>query len=249
LLLESRLALAEAEASLVRRTLDAAISQYEENYGFLPETLKYPDIILNIPDSLEAAFEVGFQNNPSLSIANSMMQSSKASMKAEKAERLPQVSMELAATKYDLDRGNDDYDVTGRLVMNYSLYRGGATTARISRSHKEYERARHEEADTHRRVTREIKIAYQNIRPHDSRVAALKVATDASKRNSEQLSEQFTTTGGSLLSLLEAKKDHYQVQEKYMSALIEKEIMEYRLLDAMGILNMTLNIRLNKVEK
>jgi len=245
-LLESRLALAEAEASSVRKTLEATVSQYEENYGFLPETLKRPEITLNIPNSLDDALALGFQNNASLSIAHAMMQASKAGMSASKAERMPHFSMELAATKYDLDRGNSDYDVTGRLVMNYNLYNGGATTARISRSRKDYERARHEESNALRRVTREIKVAYQNIPPQDNRVLALKKATEASKRNAQQLLAQFEATGGNLLSLLEARKDHYQAQEQYMAALTEKDILRYRLLDAIGILNSVLNIRLRK---
>jgi len=248
-LLESRLALVEADSLSVRKNLEETISQYEEIYGFLPETLKRPELALNIPDSLDGALELGFQNNPSLSIAHSMTLASKADMSAEKADQLPHLSMELAATKYDLDRGNSDYDVTGRLVMNYNLYSGGATTARISRSRKDYERARHEEINAHRRVTREIKVAFQNIAPQGSRVLALKKATEASKRNSEQLLLQFEATGGSLLSLLEARKEHYQAREQYLAALIEKDILRFRLLDAVGILNNMLNIRLSKARE
>lgn len=248
-LLQSRLALAEAEASSVRKNLEASLSQYEEIYGFAPETLKNPQIALNIPPTLGAALETGFQYSPSLSRASAMTQASKSGMAAEKADRLPHLSLELAATKYDLDRGNDDYDVTGQLVVNYNLYSGGATTARIARSLKDYDRARHQETETNRRVTREIKVAYQNISSHNDRVAALKRATDASLRNSQQLLEQFEATGGSLLSLLEAKKDYYQAREQYMASLVEKDILHYSLLDVMGTLNSTLNIRLNKAEE
>ncbi|MBL4801381.1 MAG: TolC family protein, partial [Emcibacter sp.] len=95
--------------------------------------------------------------------------------------------------------------------------------------------------------TREIKVSYQNTGFQDSRVRALKKATVASKRNSEQLQEQFEAMGGRLLSLLEARKDYYQAREKYTAALIEKDILRYHLLDAMGTLNGTLNIKLTKV--
>ncbi|WP_339861340.1 TolC family protein [Paremcibacter congregatus] len=248
-LLQSRLALAEAEASSVRKNLESSLSQYEENYGFAAQTLKRPELALNIPATLSEALEVGFQNSPSLSMAGAMTQASKSTVAAEKADQLPHVSLELAATKYDLDRGNDDYDVTGRLVMNYNLYSGGATTARIARSRKDFERTRHLEAETNRRVTREIKVAYQNMLSQDDRVLALKRATDASLKNAEQLLEQFEATGGSLLSLLEAKKDYYQAREQYMAALVEKDILRYSLLDAMGTLNTTLNIRIQKAEE
>ncbi|MBL4801991.1 MAG: TolC family protein, partial [Emcibacter sp.] len=181
-LLEARLALAEADFLLARRDLEETVIQYEENYGFPPANLKRPEIILSIPETLGDAMELGFLNSPSLSISNSMMMASKEDMVAEKAGLLPQLSMELAATKYDLDRGNGDYEVTARLVMNYNLYSGGVTKARISRTRAEYERARHEEAVAHRRVTREIKVSYQNIGFQDGRVCALKKATVASKR-------------------------------------------------------------------
>ncbi|PCI33905.1 MAG: hypothetical protein COB54_02585 [Alphaproteobacteria bacterium] len=245
-LLESRLALSEADASTVRKDLDTMVSRYEETYGFAPETLKRPQISLDLPSSLQQALETGFQNNPALRMAGSITLASKATIAAEKADRLPHVSLEVSGTKYDLDRGNNDYDITGRLILNYSLYRGGATKARIARSLKDFDRARHDEADQQRQVEREIKVAFKNRATHDNRVRALKKATEASRRNSDQLLEQFEATGGSLLALLEARKDYYQAREQYMASLIEQDILRFRLLDTMGTLNAALNIRLKK---
>ncbi len=243
-LLDARLALAQANALNAQKDMERMVSRYEEYYGFTPGNLKWPQMTLNLPSSLAQALEMGFQNNPALSISSNMTLASKATLAAEKADRLPRFSLELAATKYDLDRGNNDFDVTGRLLMNYSLYRGGATKARIARSGKDYQRASHEEANVRRQVERRIKVAFQNITSHEKRVVALKKAANASNLNSDQLRQQFEATGGSLLSLLESRKEYYQVREQYLSSKIEQEILKYRLLDAMGTLNAALNIRL-----
>lgn len=248
-LVNSRLALAEAAASSAQIDLDQAISQYEENYGFPPETIKQPALALDLPETLALALETGLQNNPALSIVNALRQASKSGMDAEKAERLPSLSVELAAIKYDLERGNSDYDVTGRLVMNYSLYNGGARSARISRSIRDYDRARYDEATTLREVNRKIKVAFQTLQNHDTRLAAYHRASDASKKNADQLQEQYEATGGSLLALLEAKRDYYQAHEQWLEAVTEKNILQYRLLDQLGTLLPTLGIRLQKVEK
>ncbi len=245
-LMEARLASAEADAIGARKDMETSTSQYEEIYGFFPENLQRPEFSLNIPDSEVKALQQGLLNNPALSVATSRTMAAKETMMAEKQTRLPRLSMELAATKYDLERGNNDYDVTGRLVMNYNLYSGGARSARISRSLKNYERSRHDEANVQREITRAIKIAYQNMLTQKRRVSALKKARDAHKRNRDQFQEQFEATGGNLLSLLEAERDYHLSREKYLGSIIENDIFNYRALDAMGMLLPILNIRLKK---
>ena len=245
-LIEARLALAEAEASNVQRDLETAISSYEEIYGFLPDNLKRPGLSLDIPDSVNDALELGFQNSRLLTLAASRSLSLKEDVGVTKAEMLPQLSLEVTATKYDLERNNDDFDVTGRLVMNYNLYNGGATTARISRSLKDYQRSRHDQDRAQREVNRAIKVAYQTMESQDRRVISLKKARDANQRNSAQMLEQFEATGGSLFALLEAEKDYHQARELYLGSMIERDITRYRLLDAMGTLLPALNIRLKR---
>jgi len=245
-LMEARLATAEAQASTVQKDMENAISRYEEIYGFLPHSLKQPEAILKIPQTMQEALETGFLNNRALSSAAARTLSLKEDLNASRAERLPHLTMEVAATKYDLDRGNDDYDVTGRLVMNYSLYNGGARSARISRSLKNYERERHQQARVKREVSRLIKTAYQDMQSQKRRIISLKKAQDANQRNRDQLKEQFEATGGSLFALLEAEKEYHQAQESYLGGNIENNIAQYQILDAMGILLSTLNIRLKK---
>lgn len=248
-LMEARLATAQADALEAQKDREIATSQYEEIYGFSPEDLKRPGLMLDIPHDQEAALQLGLLNNPALSIATARTMSAKESFSAQKKSRLPQLSMELSATKYDLDQGNSDYDLTGRLIMNYNLYSGGAGSARTSRSLKNYEQVRHDEASVQREVTRSIKVAYQNRRTQNSRVEALKVAEHANMQSRDQFQEQFEATGGSLLSLLEAEKDYHLAREKYFGSIIESDILAYSVLDVMGTLLPALNIRLKKEDR
>ncbi|MBT5185895.1 MAG: TolC family protein [Kordiimonadaceae bacterium] len=244
-LLEARVALAEADRSYAKKDYFTMISEYEKVYGFKAENLQIPMLSHVLPKSMNEALEIGFVNSQSISVASAQSLSAKSSVNAEKADLLPHLSVELAATKYDVDRFNPDYDVTGRLVLNYNLYSGGATTARISRSMRDYDRARHQEDEARRQLDRDIKVAFQDMNLQQERVDALEKATSASKRNSDQLLVQFEATGGSLLSLLEAKKDYYSALEQHLSAVSEQNILSYRLLDVMGTLLQTLNVRLD----
>ncbi len=131
--------------------------------------------------------------------------------------------------------------------MNYNLYDGGSRSARIAGLIKNYEKSRYEQDLAHRKASREIKVLYQALQSQEIQVKAYRNASQASKKNSELLLEQFEATGGSLLSLLESKKEYYQTQEKYILSMIEYDIAKYRLLDIMGTLNSTLNIKLSKV--
>ena len=245
-LMQSRLAIAETNASKALMDLEESVSRYEEVFSFAPENLKRPEMSLELPGNELEALEAGFQNNPLLVMASSRSLSSREDMNAAKAERLPNVSVELAATKYDLERGNPDYDITGRLVVNYSLYNGGARSARISRSMKNYQRTRHNEDKVNREVSRVIKVAFQNMESQQRQVLSLEKARDASQINRDQTREQFEVTGGSLFNLLEAEKEHHSAKEQYLAGLVEQDLSEFRLLDAMGTLLPSMNIILRR---
>lgn len=248
-LMESRLALAETQASRVDMDLEAAVSHYEEVYNFSPANLNRPEFALNIPATENEALEMGFLNSPLLSMASARTKSSQEDVNAMKKERLPYVSLELAATKYNVENWTPDYDVTGRLILNYDLYTGGANTARIARSQKNYERSRHAEDQVGREVNRGIKVAFQNMQSQERQVVSLEKAKDASGINRDQTREQFEVTGGSLFSLLEAEKEHQNAREQHLNGLIDHDLSKYRLLDSMGTLLPALNIILQRGEE
>ena len=53
-------------------------------------------------------------------------------------------------------------------------------------------------------------------------------------------------TGGSLFNLLEAEKEHHNAKEQHLRGVIDYDIAQFRLLDAMGTLLPTLNILIKK---
>ncbi len=245
-LMQSRLAIAETNEARAQMDLEGAVSHYEEVFSFSPSDLERPEIAMELPASVNDALETGFQYNPLLVMAASQSLSSKETMNAERATQFPSVSLELAATKYDLERGNEDYDVTGRLVMSYDLYTGGARSARISKSAKGYERSRHSEDNIRREVDRTIKVAFQTVQSHAKQLMSLEKALNASRINRDQTREQFEATGGSLFNLLEAEREHHAAREQHLGGVVEKDLSEFRLLDAMGTLLPALNIILQR---
>ena len=218
-LMQSRLAIVETSAARVNMDLEEAISHYEEIYSFAPGDIKRPDVSMELPITENEALQLGFQNNPLLTMASSRSLSSRENMKAAKGELLPQFSVELSATKYDLERGNPDYDVTGRILVNYNLYNGGASSARIAQSSKSYENVKYTQDNIMREVDRTIKVAFQNKQSQEKQILFLKRASEASKINRDQTREQFEATGGSLFSLLEAEREHHNAQEQYLSLI------------------------------
>ena len=248
-LMESRLALAETWSYRVEMDLEEAISNYEEIYNFYPVNLKRPEFSMGLPNSENNALEMGFLNSPLIVMASSRTLAAKEDVSAMRGEKLPSLSLELSATKYDLERGNPDYDMTGRLVLNYSLYNGGARNARISRTQKGYERQRYLEDNIHREVNRGIKVSYQSMESQKRQVLTLKKSMEASGINRDQTREQFEMMGGNLFSLLEAAREHHSAREQYLDGMIEYELSKFRLLDSTGTLLRTLNILLQKVER
>ncbi|MFC7050903.1 TolC family protein [Emcibacter nanhaiensis] len=242
----ARARLALAEQNLLANKIDfaEAAGLYEEIFGTPPANVKRPDIALSLPTSQEDALKLGLLNSPLLSSATSQVMASRASMESEEASRWPGLSLQVTGTRYDLDRDSNDYDVQARLQMNYALYTGGAQTARIKRSTNQYAQARANEETIHREFSRQLKVSWEKVENQKLRVMSQEKSVEANRLSRDLFQEQFETTGGSILSLLEAEDDYRNSLESYVQGLMDQELFQYQLLHDMGTLLSYLNLRL-----
>lgn len=244
-LAEARLATAEAQHLEAELRLEAARARYREIFGALPSAHKRPAIALDLPATADSAEQAAALNSPRLEEAGYQASSSRESYEAQEGDLFPRLSFEVSATKFDIEEGNQDYDVAGRLVLNYDFYTGGIRGARIDQARQQYARARFEETAVQREVFRDVRIAFDDAARKDRQIAILARAYVANRDSRQLFLEQFEATGGGLLELFEAGDDYYRAATDYLAGVAGADIARFRLAHEMGTLTQTLGVHLN----
>ncbi len=151
---ESRLAEAESGLARVQGEWAIAGAAFERATGLASETLHYPAMPANLPDSLPTAKEQAL-NAPELLIAMRELRASKYDINARKSSLWPSLSLrgsmgdELGTTSAGSSKVRED-----RLTLNLRipLYQGGAEYARVREAKTIHNRLEQEKMDTARSV-------------------------------------------------------------------------------------------------
>jgi outer membrane protein, adhesin transport system len=153
---------------------------------------------------------------------------------AARSDRLPRLSLVIDATIYDVFKGNSDYDVRSRVVGRYPLFNGGLTSARTAQALQRAQAADQGEARARTEASRDVAIAFEEVKALEAQVATLKRAYDANVKARNFFIEQFKVARGSLLDLLQAEQDVYEAIADYSRGLGALDVARYRLLQQTG---------------
>ena len=239
---EARRADAQARAAGIARDRALAASQFEELFGDRPGGLYRPSALFDETFELDRLLEVGLAKSGEIAAARARERASRSEYEAEKASRYPNVALELRGTKFDLQEANEEFEITGRLVVNYSLYQGGALAAQQSQSFQRLRQSQFAEEAARRQVRRTIAQAYDRLRAAEATVPVLRSAALANARSRDAYAERYAVTGGALFDLLQVERDYFESAQAYVNAVFEEDLARYavaartgELLEALGI--------------
>ncbi len=239
---QARLADAEARLAGFERGLAEAESRYFELFGEAPPVLLLPSPIVSDAASQDAAIALGTAAHPDIAAARYRALAAEQDYRAAQAGRLPSISLGLDATKFDLGEERADFDIRGRLVMNYNLYSGGAGSARRAQALQRWRQAQHQEEQVRREVARDISIAFREMEVLRERLLVLRRALDANEEARAIYLEQFRVARGTLLDVLESEDDYFNAANAYLRGLVEAEMARFALMAETGELLEKLDI-------
>jgi len=238
---KSRLQVAKENQVFFRGRFDDALVRFQRVFG-RPARLaemrqpELPDPL--IPATLEEALETARNNNPSLQIAEALIDRASEEETIAAADFLPAVDF-VAESNFE-----DDFDGTRGLRRDYfvglrarwKLFSGFGTQAAVAAAKQNKAAFQNEAFDARRGVEEDVGRAWENMATANERVDLLENAVgiagevfDARKR----LREQGRDTE---VNVLDAQQEFFRAQIQLVEAQFVARVARYRLLQAMGTL-------------
>ncbi|MBD3647357.1 MAG: TolC family outer membrane protein, partial [Pseudomonadales bacterium] len=162
---QGRRAQSRSNVLLSRRDADNGRAQFFRVVGEHPRDLERPAPISGLPNTLDQALKIAYQNNPALQAAEADLEAARAAHKRAEGVFYPRVNLELGATRNNDTDGtlgaNDDETAVVR--MTYNIYRGGADRARLNEAEAREFAAREAVRSVRRGVKEDVTLIWNEL--------------------------------------------------------------------------------------
>lgn len=232
--LESRLALAEANSSLAE-----AIAQFDFLTGARPQGRLSIVKSVSLPKSRDAFLQRAVSNSLQLQLAQSNIDALTYQKSVDAADWKPSVNLFAGGFRgEDLngDRGGAS-DVGVGVRMKWTLYKGGARKATEARNRDLLMRAYYQKKqveDEVRAFASQSWIAYRSSR---ERKALIAQSVSKSAEIAEAYRREFEAAKRPLLQVLEAERDLFNLTVRQLNANAEVIFQQYKILAAQNALS------------
>ena len=237
---EARLAAARSGLAAEQGGLARAQEQYRTVVGAYPGTLSTPPPPPEIPATEDAARAIARSRNPQVVQVQHQVKASE--LLVEQSARAMQPSL-TASGSVSLDDDGDDATSLG-ISLSGPIYQGGAIPSRLRQARARRDQARALLHTTGLLVDQQVGNAYANL-------AVAVASIDSSERQvrSAELAlrgvrEEFQLGARTTLDVLDQEQEVLDAGTNRVSALFDRYIAFYEVLDSMGILTAE-HLRLN----
>lgn len=230
----ARKATAQAQLAGFDRGLARAFSRYQQLFQSDPSDFNRPKLLAGQAVTQEDQIALALTANPLMARAAANSRAARLDQKAIERGNLPSLSVAVDATKFGLFEGQDQYDVRGRLVMDYNLFQGGARKARERQAFQRTRQAEFNEDRTRQEVERDVRIALRDLEVLNRQLKTLAFALQANKEARDAFVEQFAVARGTLFDLLQAEADYFAAAIDLLNGRLDRDMGHYQLLSQTG---------------
>jgi adhesin transport system outer membrane protein len=230
----ARKATAQAQLAGFDRGLARAKSRYQQLFQEEAGEFDRPKLLPAGGALEEDKIAMALTANPLMARAAANSRAARLDQKAIERGNLPSLSVAVDATKFGVFEGQDQYDVRGRLVMDYDLFQGGARRARERQAFQRTRQAEFNEDRTRQEVERDVRIAMRDLEVLNRQLETLAFALDANKSARDAFVEQFAVARGTLLDLLQAEADYFAAAIDLLNGRLDRDMAHYQLMAQTG---------------
>ncbi len=233
----ARLALAESNLTTEVANLHDVSARYVRIVGEAPAAKlpAAPSLASALPASASEAMAQALRSNAAINAAIENLRSARELASARESALMPRVEARVrGGGGHNFDGTADQrYDATAQIVLNWSLYDGGANQARIRQQARLVDQA----ADLRDKACRDVRqtaaIAFNDTRKLAEQVEALDRNVLSIEKARDAYRQQFDIGQRSLLDLLNAENELYTARRAHANALFDLEVARLRALAAM----------------
>ncbi len=239
----SSLSLARSNLTVKRNTAVDREYAYKRVLGRMPtiETMKKPTLDIKMPSSMQRATLYAIEHNPSILVSNYNIEGSQSLWKQRKKDYYPKLDFVLEQKYNDanaIDNGYDSNDdrMSAKLQFSYNLYRGGSDEANVQKHISIINQEVEIRRDLQRQVVEDLELSWNSYEMVDAQLIDLKDYNKYSEDTLALYKEEFNLGRRTLLELLTAQNDAIGSRSQVADAQYDALFARYRILDAMGLL-------------
>jgi len=244
----SSLSLARSNLTVQRNNAFDKEYSFKRVLGRMPDTsrMEIPKIDIKMPSSIQRASLYAIEHNPSLIISNYNVKGAQSLWKQRKKDYYPKIDFVLDQTYNHADPTNNGFDqpddrFSAKIVLTYNLYRGGADKANIQKHVSMINQEVDIQRDLKRQVVEGLELSWNAYKMVNAQLIDLKDYSSFSEATLALYKDEYELGRRTLLDLLTAQNDAINSRSQVIEAEHESLLAKYRILDAMGLLVLSLN--------
>ncbi|WP_051548103.1 TolC family outer membrane protein [Sneathiella glossodoripedis] len=233
--------LAGARSGLVRAIGNLKVSEatYEKIVGQKPGDVEYPSFPTDFPESIEAAIELGMNNNPDIRAAKFQEESSKHTIRATSGRLLPSLSLDGS-----LSHTNDVSSATQwgekasiSATLTVPLYQSGAVYSSVRQARQLNNQRKIEIESAVRDVREAVTQAWEQLEAARADIQSTEEQVRANTIALEGVQQEAQVGSRTTLDVLDAEQELLNSQVDLVSARRNVFVAMYDVLAAVGNLN------------
>lgn len=237
---QARLAQTEATRTRAQGDLRGSLAVLQQVSGLPPATLAFPDVKLNMPDSLDETVELAERYNPTVIATEFLHNAAQKDIDLVFGELLPSVGL-FGAMDYTIDPSPgtvDDRTVSAfGLQASFPLYEAGSTRSRV-RAAKNTAMQRQLEITEARRLARQQAVSnWEDLQAAKSEIVSRLAQVEASRLANEGVRQEAELGTRTILDALDAEQELFAAESALVTAQRDEVVARFALAATLGYLN------------
>jgi len=236
---KSRLQIAKERRVAFQGTLKDSLSRYEQVFGTAPvvKDMVMPTApIALVPESVDDAIKAALAEHPSIKAALGQVAVVDQARGGAKSAFWPQISL-VGTANYEEDFNaviGTRRDYKAKVQVNWELFNGFATHAAAAQASHQYLSAIDTANFTRRKVTEEVRLAWQALETSRERVSLLQNAVNIAAEVFDARRKLLEAGKETAINVLDAENGVFGADINLFTAQHDARVATYRLLAAMG---------------
>jgi outer membrane protein TolC len=182
----------------------------------------------------EGATEEALRFRADLQSAQASVEAVSFTVRAQKAQRLPSVSVAANFGGGGTNVGNFDQVYAVSAAISVPLYTGGRIRADIEQAQADLERRQAEYEDLKGRVAYDVRVAWLDLRSSDSSVQVARRNQELAVRALTQSQDRYTNGVTNYLEVVQAQEAVATANENYIQSVFSYQVSTIALARAIG---------------
>ncbi len=236
---EARLAGARSELVRAIGNLKVSEATYEKIVGQKPGDVQYPGFPGNFPESIEAAIELGMNNNPDIRAAKFQEESSKHNIRATSGRLLPSLSLDGSLSHTNDVSASTQWGEKASIsaTLTVPLYQSGAVYSSVRQARQLNNQRKIEIESAVRDVREAVTQAWEQLEAARADIQSTEEQVRANTIALEGVQQEAQVGSRTTLDVLDAEQELLNSQVSLVSARRTVFVAMYDVLAAVGNLN------------